>query len=295
MWLGFVSVCGERTGPWSLNEVLKGDSVTIEPGGSLAAVLRKSASADGFPTWTLTMLDLHTKVDKEVLLTEQASRSHLAGPAAVAFSPNGKHVAILDSASHSIKVLDVQTKDVKALAGSSEGTIDGVGTVAKFKMPQALAWDPLGTFLAVADTLNHRVRSVSFPDGAVSTLAGSTGGFSDGTGTEAQFNNPSGVAISPDGRKVMLTPAGPCSPSQPRFLFSLLALSLAHVCKADACNTCSQVLVADEFNDRIRAIDLQNFVVKTVAGTKPVGRYLCAYSRIEYASKAVRLFSKNIV
>lgn len=93
----------------------------------------------------------------------------------------------------------------------------------------------------------------------------------------------------------MLTPAGPCSPSQPRFLFSLLALSLAHVCKADACNTCSQVLVADEFNDRIRAIDLQNFVVKTVAGTKPVGRYLCAYSRIEYASKAVRLFSKNIV
>lgn len=49
MWLGFVSVCGERTGPWSLNEVLKGDSVTIEPGGSLAAVLRKSASADGFP------------------------------------------------------------------------------------------------------------------------------------------------------------------------------------------------------------------------------------------------------
>ena len=34
------------------------------------------------------------------------------------------------------------------------------------------------------------------------TFAGSTLGFADGTGTDASFNRPSGVAVSPDGGTV---------------------------------------------------------------------------------------------
>ena len=37
------------------------------------------------------------------------------------------------------------------------------------------------------------------PADDVSTLAGSTVGFADGSGTTAQFNGPSGVAVAPDG------------------------------------------------------------------------------------------------
>ncbi len=84
------------------------------------------------------------------------------------------------------------------LAGSF-GSTDGNGANAQFYGPQGIATDSAG-FLYVADTANATIRKIS-PGGTVSTLAGAPGNFNsfDGTGANAQFYQPEGVAVDNGG------------------------------------------------------------------------------------------------
>ncbi len=50
----------------------------------------------------------------------------------------------------------------------------------------------------VADTDNYRIRKIT-TTGEITTFAGGTGGFADGTGTAAKFNEPAGIAVANDG------------------------------------------------------------------------------------------------
>jgi len=87
---------------------------------------------------------------------------------------------------------------VTTLAG--DGTIgfaDGTGTNAKFNAFNRLTVDSFGNVF-VADTHNHRVRKVT-PSGVVTTIAGSTQGFADGTGMNAKFDAPEGIAVDASG------------------------------------------------------------------------------------------------
>ena len=99
------------------------------------------------------------------------------------------------------QTLKVGAQGVDLLAGSpgGPGTVDGTGQAARFDLPFGVAMDAAGS-LYVADANNHTIRKIS-PSGVVSTLAGLAGasGSIDGTGTEARFNNPQGVAVDTTG------------------------------------------------------------------------------------------------
>jgi hypothetical protein len=76
---------------------------------------------------------------------------------------------------------------------------DGPGATARFDRPVALAFDLDGSLL-VADMHNCRIRRVANDSAhTVSTVAGSILGAQDGPASQAQFNNPSGVAVASDG------------------------------------------------------------------------------------------------
>jgi general stress protein CsbA len=58
---------------------------------------------------------------------------------------------------------------------------------------------PNETYALIADTRNSAIRKIILNTTEVSTLAGSSYGFSNGIGTTAQFNYPQAVIISPSG------------------------------------------------------------------------------------------------
>jgi sugar lactone lactonase YvrE/Tfp pilus assembly protein PilE len=87
---------------------------------------------------------------------------------------------------------------VSTFAGSGlNGYVDGSSTTARFFGIYGLAVDGAGNVYA-ADTQNNRIRVISSA-GDVTTLAGSTAGYADGTGAGAQFNWPDGVALDGSG------------------------------------------------------------------------------------------------
>jgi sugar lactone lactonase YvrE len=90
---------------------------------------------------------------------------------------------------------------VTTVAGnkSTSGSVDGTGTAASFDFPQGIAADASGN-LYVADTYGDTIRRIT-PDGVVTTLAGAAGitGAIDGTGAAARFNEPTGIAVMPNG------------------------------------------------------------------------------------------------
>jgi sugar lactone lactonase YvrE len=90
---------------------------------------------------------------------------------------------------------------VTTLAGltKSNGSADGTGSAARFNYPWGVAVDGAGN-VYVADTYNHTIRKVT-PGGVVTTLAGLAGssGSDDGTGSDARFYSPQGVAVDSAG------------------------------------------------------------------------------------------------
>jgi sugar lactone lactonase YvrE len=122
-----------------------------------------------------------------------AGAARFASPSGVATDSMG-NVYVADSGNETIRKI---TPDgvVSTLAGAAGqiGSVDGVGSSARFVYPIDVATDATGN-LYVTDQAGT-IRKIT-PNGVVSTLAGTAGqiGSADGTAGAARFASPSGVA-----------------------------------------------------------------------------------------------------
>ena len=118
-----------------------------------------------------------------------------AAPSGVALDGAG-NVYVADAFSQTIrKITPAGAVTTLAGAAGSRGETDGAGGAARFNHPASVAVDGSGN-IYVADAFNDTIRKITAA-GVVSTLAGSAGisGGNDGTGMNALFNQPMGVAV----------------------------------------------------------------------------------------------------
>jgi DNA-binding beta-propeller fold protein YncE len=108
---------------------------------------------------------------------------------------------VADTSNHVIKKV-TPAGVVTTFAGTLGfvGTTDGGVGTGRFRYPESIVWSSTTGKFYVADSGNHTVRVVA-ADGTVSTLAGQAGvsGTTDGTGTAALFNGPTGVTLDGSG------------------------------------------------------------------------------------------------
>ncbi|PKL77035.1 MAG: hypothetical protein CVV27_07235 [Candidatus Melainabacteria bacterium HGW-Melainabacteria-1] len=133
----------------------------------------------------------------------QGAAARFHHPADLIWLPEGR-LLVADSWNHQLRLVDTDGR-VSAFAGSLEpGLREGLRSKARFYLPSGLTRSAEG-LIFVADSWNHRVRQI-LPSGEVQTLAGKgrllnwDGGSVDGDGDIAQFNQPTGLSLDPQGR-----------------------------------------------------------------------------------------------
>ena len=117
-------------------------------------------------------------------------------PSGVAVDRSGA-LYVADTGNNAVRRVGPDGTTTTVAGGGVAGFRDGTGAEARFDAPIGIAVDGHARVL-VADTYNDRIRFIT-PDGAVSTLAGSTRGFADGPASEARFDTPCGIAVAGDG------------------------------------------------------------------------------------------------
>lgn len=202
-----------------------------------------------------------------------------------ALALDGSGYLYISDKSTSIRKMNLATTEVVTVVGKTGtiGSVDGVGSVAKFNNSFYGRLVADGEYVYVCDSGNATIRRVELSTGTVTTLAGSAGlvGSTDGTGSAARFGWPTGIAVLGDYlyvtdaayhniRKihkttgVTTTLAGPASGagtadgvgSAARFDFPSGIVAVG-----------SMLYVVDSNNATIRSVDPSTGSVTTIAGT----------------------------
>ncbi len=202
-------------------------------------------------------------------------------PADVAVDAAG-NIYVADGGNNTIRKIDINGV-VTTVAGIAKqtGSTDGTGAAARFNGAAALAIDAAGN-LFVSDSSNHTIRKIT-PAGVVTTFAGQAGkpGSADGTGTSAQFNNPTSIAIDREGNLYVMDGANyTVRRITPKGVVTTIAGTVGKSGSADGpaakaqfnaamgigVDDAGNIYVADTFGGAIRKIDAKGNV-STLAGT----------------------------
>ena len=180
--------------------------------------------------------------------TGPATMAQLDTPSAVALDTDG-NLFIADTHNHRVRRVDAATHTIITIAGTGVSGFAGDGslaTAAELASPLTLVFGPTN-LLYVADSRNHRVRSVNLQTGVITTVAGlGTQGFSGdgGAATSARLDTPSGLAFDSAGN----------------------------------------LFIADTGNHRVRRIDAVSHTISTVAGASASSQLLRPVSLVVAAS-----------
>ncbi len=118
-------------------------------------------------------------------------------PSGLAVDRTG-NVYVADTSANQIRKIGSDGTVTTVAGDGTAGFRDGAAAQAQFNGPIGVAVDATGT-IYVADTYNDRIRLIT-PNGQVKTLAGGGApGFADGTGADAAFDTPCGLALDATG------------------------------------------------------------------------------------------------
>lgn len=213
------------------------------------------------------------------------SSANFNQPAGLAMDASG-NLFVADANNNCIRKV-TPDGNVSTFAGSTTpGHKDGQGTAAEFYGPNGIAIDKSGN-VYVSETAYSIIRKIS-PSGAVTTFAGGTEGYLDGTGTSAEFESPFALAIDNEGNIIVadaynhrirkITPAGVVTtiagsgatgPGNGGFADGPAASAQFKAPSGLFIDASDNIYVADQGNNRIRKIS--GGVVTTIAGTGATG------------------------
>ncbi|MCO4763653.1 MAG: hypothetical protein KC502_19230, partial [Myxococcales bacterium] len=189
------------------------------------------------------------------------------------------NLIVADSSNHRIRRVDT-SGNVTTLAGSKAGYKEGAGGL--LNNPYGVAVDSKGA-VWVADTYNYKIRRLG-SGGAITTVAGSSGGFVDGQGTKARFNRPMGIDFDGKGNLIIadaynyrirkMTPGGlvttVAGTGQSGFIDGVIAAARFNRPWDVQVAAGGSILVGDAYNYRVRRITPTG-IVATLAGQQSGG------------------------
>lgn len=167
----------------------------------------------------------------------------------------------------------------------ASGTDDGDISTATFNLPAGVAIDNNGD-LIISDYGANRIRKFTFSDNMLSTIAGDSSGYTDGTGAAALFNRPALLTVDKNNNIFVPDRGNHCirKITQPNYVVSTFAGTNSSGDKDGEAtmarfNQPSQIimdnngefLVTDYINNKIRKITSEG-IVSTYAGEGTTGQ-----------------------
>lgn len=192
---GTVSNSADGTGTAAQFDAPRG--VAVDRNGNLyVADTRNNTIRKITPSGTVTTLAGSAGSEGSTNGTGTAARFN--EPFGIAVDDNGT-IYVADNSNNAIRKITEAGVVTTLAGGGSPGSNDGTGTAAKLDEPRAIALDSGGN-LYVADYDNHLIRKITAA-GVVTTIAGRADepGSADGTGTNASFRGPMGIAVDAAG------------------------------------------------------------------------------------------------